>query len=207
MSRSPLRPAAAPHTNKPPGAPCPYCGSHAITRKGVRKKKLEVVQLWRCASCKRLFTPGPAAPALVPRSPETAQNRPLTGRVASTSVAQAQSERRQASQDTRCRRHAGRLRHRRALKIPIALCQVAAPSSPAPRISCLDAFRTPARERADGPAMAGIRKPARFRKLRREKLTPALPPTPEIAAYTRKWVSRSQGRLAQDAPSFWLCPP
>ena len=60
MSRSPLRPATAPHTNKPPGA-CPYCGSHAITRKGVRKKKLEVVQLWRCASCKRLFTPGPAA--------------------------------------------------------------------------------------------------------------------------------------------------
>ena len=60
MSRSPLRPASAPHTNKPPGA-CPYCGSHVITRKGVRKKKLEVVQLWRCASCKRLFTPGPAA--------------------------------------------------------------------------------------------------------------------------------------------------
>ena len=38
-----------------------YCGSHAVTRKGVRKKKLEIVQLWRCASCKRLFTPGPAA--------------------------------------------------------------------------------------------------------------------------------------------------
>jgi hypothetical protein len=60
MSRSPLRPASAPHTNKPPDA-CPYCGSRAITRKGVRKKKLEVVQLWRCGSCKRLFTPGPAA--------------------------------------------------------------------------------------------------------------------------------------------------
>ena len=60
MSRSPLRPTTAPHTNKPPGA-CPYCGSHVISRKGVRKKKLEVVQLWRCASCKRLFTPGPAA--------------------------------------------------------------------------------------------------------------------------------------------------
>jgi hypothetical protein len=60
MSRSPLRPTTAPHTNKPPGA-CPYCGSRVITRKGVRKKKLEVVQLWRCASCKRLFTPGPAA--------------------------------------------------------------------------------------------------------------------------------------------------
>jgi len=60
MSHSPLRPAAAPHTSKPPGE-CPYCGSRVITRKGVRKKKLEVVQLWRCASCKRLFTPGPAA--------------------------------------------------------------------------------------------------------------------------------------------------
>ena len=60
MSRSPLRPTTAPHTNKPPGA-CPYCGSHSITRKGVRKKKLEIVQLWRCGSCKRLFTPGPAA--------------------------------------------------------------------------------------------------------------------------------------------------
>jgi transposase-like protein len=60
MSRSRLRPAAAPHTNKPPSE-CPHCGSHAITRKGVRKKKLEIVQLWRCASCKRNFTPGPAA--------------------------------------------------------------------------------------------------------------------------------------------------
>ena len=60
MSRSRLRPAAAPHTNKPPGE-CPHCGSHAITGKGVRKKKLEVVQLWRCTSCKRNFTPGPAA--------------------------------------------------------------------------------------------------------------------------------------------------
>ena len=60
MSRSRLRPASAPHTNKPPGA-CPHCGSHSISRKGVRKKKLEIVQLWRCASCKRNFTPGPAA--------------------------------------------------------------------------------------------------------------------------------------------------
>ena len=60
MSRSPLRPASAPYTNKVPEA-CPHCGSHAITRKGVRKKKLEIVQLWRCASCKRTFTPGPAA--------------------------------------------------------------------------------------------------------------------------------------------------
>jgi hypothetical protein len=27
----------------------------------MRKKKLEIVQLWRCSSCKRVFTPGPAA--------------------------------------------------------------------------------------------------------------------------------------------------
>ena len=27
----------------------------------MRKKKLEIVQVWRCASCKRNFTPGPAA--------------------------------------------------------------------------------------------------------------------------------------------------
>ena len=60
MSRSPLRPASAPYTTKAPEA-CPHCGSHAITRKGVRKKKLEIVQLWRCGSCKRTFTPGPAA--------------------------------------------------------------------------------------------------------------------------------------------------
>ncbi len=60
MSRSRLRPATAPHTNKQPSE-CPHCGSHTISRKGVRKKKLEIVQLWRCASCKRMFTPGPAA--------------------------------------------------------------------------------------------------------------------------------------------------
>ena len=60
MSRSPLRPSTVPHTNKLPGE-CPHCGSHAVSRKGLRKKKLEIVQLWRCASCKRTFTPGPAA--------------------------------------------------------------------------------------------------------------------------------------------------
>ena len=60
MSRSRLRPAAAPHSNKPPGA-CPHCGSCAISRKGVRKKKLEIVQLGQCGSCKRIFMPSPAA--------------------------------------------------------------------------------------------------------------------------------------------------
>src|SRR6202158_976809 len=52
--------ARVPHTSKLPDA-CPHCGSHVLTRRGTRKKKLEIVQLWRCASCKRVFTPGPAA--------------------------------------------------------------------------------------------------------------------------------------------------
>jgi ATP-dependent exoDNAse (exonuclease V) beta subunit len=52
--------ARVPLTTKQPEA-CPHCGSHVLTRRGTRKKKLEIVQLWRCASCKRVFTPGPAA--------------------------------------------------------------------------------------------------------------------------------------------------
>jgi transposase-like protein len=54
------RVARVPLTSKVPEA-CPHCGSHVITRRGTRKKKLEIVQLWRCGSCKRVFTPGPAA--------------------------------------------------------------------------------------------------------------------------------------------------
>jgi transposase-like protein len=53
------RVARAPHTVKPPEV-CPHCGGHAFTRRGTRKKKFEIVQLWRCASCKRMFTPAPA---------------------------------------------------------------------------------------------------------------------------------------------------
>ena len=52
--------ARVPLTAKQPEA-CPYCGSHVLTRRGTRRKKLEIVQLWRCGSCKRVFTPGPAA--------------------------------------------------------------------------------------------------------------------------------------------------
>ena len=59
MPTSP-RIARVPLTVKQPEA-CPYCGSHVLTRRGTRTKKLEIVQLWRCASCKRVFTPGPAA--------------------------------------------------------------------------------------------------------------------------------------------------
>ena len=52
--------ARVPLTAKQPEA-CPHCGSRSLTRRGMRKKKLEIVQLWRCNSCKRTFTPGPAA--------------------------------------------------------------------------------------------------------------------------------------------------
>jgi transposase-like protein len=54
------RAARAPHSSKTPDA-CPRCGSHVVTRRGTRKKKLEIVQLWHCSSCKRVFTPGPAS--------------------------------------------------------------------------------------------------------------------------------------------------
>jgi transposase-like protein len=54
------RVARAPLTAKQPEA-CPHCGGRNLTRRGTRRKKLEIVQLWRCASCKRTFTPGPAA--------------------------------------------------------------------------------------------------------------------------------------------------
>jgi hypothetical protein len=54
------RAARAPHSSKILDA-CPHCGSHVFTRRGTRKKKLEIVQLWRCASCKRTSTPGPEA--------------------------------------------------------------------------------------------------------------------------------------------------
>jgi transposase-like protein len=52
--------ARVPLTSKQPEA-CPYCGGKNLTRRGTRRKKLEIVQLWRCAACKRTFTPGPEA--------------------------------------------------------------------------------------------------------------------------------------------------
>ncbi|MGD1083006.1 MAG: hypothetical protein ABR881_32230 [Candidatus Sulfotelmatobacter sp.] len=54
------RSARAPLTAKQPEA-CPHCGGRSLMRRGTRKKKLEIVQLWNCASCKRTFTPGPSA--------------------------------------------------------------------------------------------------------------------------------------------------
>jgi transposase-like protein len=52
------RSARVPLTAKQPEA-CPHCGGRSLTRRGTRKKKLEIVQLWRCASCKPTFTPAP----------------------------------------------------------------------------------------------------------------------------------------------------
>jgi transposase-like protein len=47
-----------PHTVKPP-ARCPHCGSTRLIRKGTRRKKLEIAQLWQCKLCHRVFTPAP----------------------------------------------------------------------------------------------------------------------------------------------------
>src|SRR5216684_9186868 len=60
MAGTSPRAARVPHTEKRPER-CPHCGSTAIARKGTRRKKIEIVQLWRCSSCKRVFTPAPGA--------------------------------------------------------------------------------------------------------------------------------------------------
>ncbi len=49
-----------PHTIKPPSR-CPNCGSTRLIRKGTRRKKLEIAQLWQCKLCRRVFTPAPPA--------------------------------------------------------------------------------------------------------------------------------------------------
>lgn len=36
---------------------CIFCRGTDITRKGVRRKKLETIQLWYCSTCDRVFTP------------------------------------------------------------------------------------------------------------------------------------------------------
>jgi hypothetical protein len=36
---------------------CPYCGSPKFVKKGFRVKKTEKIQLYRCSSCQRVFTP------------------------------------------------------------------------------------------------------------------------------------------------------
>jgi hypothetical protein len=53
--------ACVSHTAKRPGH-CPHCAGLGLTRKGTRANKLEVVQLWQCLSCSRVFTPAPAEP-------------------------------------------------------------------------------------------------------------------------------------------------
>jgi transposase-like protein len=58
---APRLPVAArvPHTAKAPER-CPHCGSKRLIRKGTRRKKFEIVQLWQCKLCRRVFTPAPA---------------------------------------------------------------------------------------------------------------------------------------------------
>jgi hypothetical protein len=44
-----------------PSQHTPHGADNQRAEQSTRTKKLEIVQLWRCASCKRVFTPGPAA--------------------------------------------------------------------------------------------------------------------------------------------------
>ena len=37
------------------------CGSTPIIRKDTRRKKLEIMQLWQCKLCRRVFAPAPSA--------------------------------------------------------------------------------------------------------------------------------------------------
>jgi hypothetical protein len=37
---------------------CPYCDSEKNVKRGTRRKKMEIVQLYLCQDCKRTFTPG-----------------------------------------------------------------------------------------------------------------------------------------------------
>ena len=46
-----LQPASAKNTA------CPYCQGKKLVKKGTRKKKLEIVQLYQCSDCKKVFTP------------------------------------------------------------------------------------------------------------------------------------------------------
>jgi transposase-like protein len=56
--------SAASRTDAPLKTPdrCPHCGNARIVKMGTRTKKLETMQLYRCRSCERVFSPG--APAL-----------------------------------------------------------------------------------------------------------------------------------------------
>jgi len=36
---------------------CPYCEGKSIIKRGKRKKKFELVQLWYCQNCQKTFTP------------------------------------------------------------------------------------------------------------------------------------------------------
>lgn len=60
MAKSLASAQRVPHTVKPPER-CPHCGSSRLIRKGTRRKKLEIVQLWQCKLCQRVFTPAPPA--------------------------------------------------------------------------------------------------------------------------------------------------
>ena len=53
----PSPPSSAPSSNVVSFERCIFCQGTRIVRKGLRHKKLETVQLWRCHDCDRVFTP------------------------------------------------------------------------------------------------------------------------------------------------------
>jgi transposase-like protein len=61
MFRATEHSSARPNSPIKPPERCPSCNSRSIAPKGSRTKKLEKVRLYRCASCGRVFTPGPRA--------------------------------------------------------------------------------------------------------------------------------------------------
>jgi DNA-directed RNA polymerase subunit RPC12/RpoP len=61
MPLTAMKSAANPRSPIKPPERCPACNSRRIAPKGSRAKKLETIQLYRCKSCGRTFTPGPRA--------------------------------------------------------------------------------------------------------------------------------------------------
>jgi transposase-like protein len=57
----PTSPAVRTHAPLKSPDRCPHCGNAGIVKKGTRTKKLETIQLYRCRSCERVFSPGTAA--------------------------------------------------------------------------------------------------------------------------------------------------
>ena len=61
MTRATEPAATRPRSPIKPPERCPSCNSRSVAPKGRRAKKLEIIRVYRCRSCRRTFTPGPRA--------------------------------------------------------------------------------------------------------------------------------------------------